>query len=223
MASYSCLYIFLDEGGNFDFSSNGTKKFTITAVSMTRPFTFYEAFTSLKYDLIEEDLDLEYFHAAEDRQNVRGKVFEIISDHLPNIRIDTVVVDKRKTNPSFREVDKFYPKMLGYLLRYLCTPENLSKYSAVIVTTDAIPVKKKRKAVEKAIKIVLSEVMKPIGKHYRVLHHASKSGFGLQVADYCNWAIYRKWEIQDMRSYGLINSRIKSEFDIFESGQTLYY
>jgi hypothetical protein len=225
MAPYNCLYIFLDEGGNFDFSPSGTKTFTITAVSMIRPFTFYESFTSLKYDLIEEDLDLEYFHATEDRQIIRDKVFEIIIQHLPNLRIDTVIVDKRKTAPFLREIDKFYPKMLGYLLRYLCTQENLAKYSSVIVivTTDAIPVNKKRKAVEKAVKTVLAEIMRPLGKVYRILHHGSKSAYALQVADYCNWAIYRKWERADCRSYELIKSRVKSEFDIFEAGSTLYY
>jgi len=223
MTSGNCLYIFLDEGGNFDFSPSGTKTFTITAISMTRPFTFCEAFTSLKYDLIEEGLELEYFHAAEDRQNIRDKVFDIIARYLPDIRIDTVIVDKRKTVPLLRDVDKFYPKMLGYLLRYVFTPENLARYPAVIVTTDALPVKKKRKAVEKAVKIVLSEVMKPIGKFYRLLHHDSKSAYGLQIADYCNWAIGRKWERGDCRSYEIIKSRIKSEFDIFKGVTTYYY
>lgn len=35
------LYIFLDEGGNFDFSTGGTKYFTITALSKERPFEAY--------------------------------------------------------------------------------------------------------------------------------------------------------------------------------------
>ncbi len=32
------LYIYLDEGGNFDFSANGTKYFTLTSVTTVRPF-----------------------------------------------------------------------------------------------------------------------------------------------------------------------------------------
>jgi hypothetical protein len=39
-------------------------------------------------------------------------------------------------------------------------------------------VQKKRKAVEKAIKTVLA-VMLPAGMRYRILHHASRSHYGL--------------------------------------------
>ena len=59
--------------------------------------------------------NLEYFHAAEDRQAVRDEVFSIIQN-LDNIRADSVVVDKRKTGPSIRSIDKFYPIMLENLL-----------------------------------------------------------------------------------------------------------
>jgi hypothetical protein len=65
--------------------------------------------------------------------------------------------------------------------------------------------------------------MLPPDKKYKVLHHASKSCIGLQVADYCNWAIFRKWERSDKRSYELIKTCIKSEFDIFAKGGIYYY
>jgi hypothetical protein len=54
-----------------------------------------------------------------------------------------------------------------------------------------------------------------------VLHHASKSNLELQVADYCNWAIYRKWTNGDVRSYDIIKDAIRGEFDISETGQKL--
>lgn len=69
-------------------------------------------------------------------------------------------------------------------------------------------------AIDKAVKTALSAML-PEQVKYRVLHHASRSSFGLQVADYCNWAIYRKWEREDERSYELIRTRVRSEFDIF--------
>jgi hypothetical protein len=75
---------------------------------------------------------------------------------------------------------------------------------------------------QKAVKETLTEML-PDQMKYRVLHHASKSSFGLQVADYCNWAIFRKWERGDTRSYDLIRSRVKSEFEIFRTGTRKYY
>ena len=112
--------------------------------------------------------------------------------------------------------------MLGYLLRYVLEDQALDQYAEVIVFTDRIPVKGKRNAVEKAVKTTLSNML-PETARYRLLHHDSKSNFQLQIADYCNWAIFRKWSRRDMRSYDLIKSAVRSEFDIFRTGTTFYY
>lgn len=217
------LYIFLDEGGNFDFSINGTKYFTLTSIIHLKPFNFYAPLAALKYKLIEENENLEYFHASEDKQIVRNQVYDIVIPELPNVLIDSIIVEKRKTNPALRDIGKFYSKMLGYLLQYVCAPRNLNSYDNIIVITDRIPVNKIRNAVEKAIKQTFSLTMSNIGKPYQILHHESKASFALQVADYINWAIYRKWDSGDTRSYDLIKNRIRSEFDVFRRGNTCYY
>ena len=216
------LYVFLDEAGDFNFSATGTKFFTFTTITKTRPFSWDTPLISLKYDLIEVGLDIEYFHAAEDRQAVRDQVFTIIGNNLENLRIDSLVIEKRKTGPVLQELEKFYPRMIGYLIRYVLEPRNLKDYEEVIVITDSIPVSRKREAIEKAVKQTLSRML-PNGTRYKILHHASKSCTGLQIADYCNWAIFRKWERGDLRSYELIRSGIRSEFDIFKSGPRHYY
>lgn len=218
----SSLYVFLDEGGNFDFSATGTKYFTLTSVTKARPFQIAPILDHLKYDLIETGLDLQYFHATEDRQAVRDQVFNAIQRHIGSLRIDSLVVEKSKTGPALRDEQRFYPQMLGYLLRYLLNDHLLQDVEEVVVITDNIPVKRKEKAIEKAVKQTLAEML-PDQIKYRILHHASKSSFGLQVADYCNWAIYRKWERGDARSYDLIKTRVKSEFEIFRTGKKKYY
>jgi hypothetical protein len=220
--SLQYLYVFLDEAGDFNFSVTGTKFFTFTTITKTRPFLWDTPLISLKYDLIEVGLDIEYFHAAEDRQAVRDKVFTIIGNNLGNLRIDSLAIEKRKTGPALQVLEKFYPRMIGYLLRYVLDPKNLKDFSEVIVITDSIPVSRKREAIEKAVKQTLSKML-PTGTKYRVLHHASKSCIGLQIADYCNWAIFRKLERQDLRSYELIRSGIRSEFDIFRPSMKYYY
>lgn len=216
------LYVFLDEGGDFNFSVTGTRFFTLTTITTMRPFLWDTPLLSLKFDLIEVGLDIEYFHASEDRQAVRDQVFEIIGNNLSNVRIDSLIIEKRKTGPALQVLEKFYPRMIGYLLQYVLDPDNLRDIAEVIVITDSIPVSKKREAVEKAVKQKLSNML-PSGMRYSILHHASKSCVGLQIADYCNWAVFRKWEREDLRSYELIRSGIKSEFDIFKSGARHYY
>lgn len=69
------LYIFIDEGGNLDFSKRGTTYFTLTTLSKVRPFVIYEPLVNLKYDLWEKGIHFEYFHATEDTQVTRNEVF----------------------------------------------------------------------------------------------------------------------------------------------------
>ena len=57
--------------------------------------------------------------------------------------------------------------------------------------------------IEEGLDIEYFRVLPP-GTSYRVLHHASMSAPLLQAADYCNWAVFRKAERADERSYGLI-------------------
>ena len=216
------LYIFIDEAGNFDFSPNGTKFFIIGSLSKRRPFKAYNDLVKLKYDIIESGLELEYFHATEDKQNVRNKVFEIIRNNLEGCSVVATIASKNKTNPALRPIEKFYSKLLGYNIRKAISKENLDEIKEIIIFTDTVPVNKYKSAVEKAVKITLSEML-PKDIPYRIYHHASKSNLDLQITDYITWAIQRKWEKKDDRSYLHIYSAICSEFDLFEIGQTIYY
>lgn len=215
-------YIFIDESGDFNFSPHGTKYFTLSSITTTRPFTFVSKLDTLKHDLMERGHDIEYFHASEEAQPVRNHVFSIIQEHLDGLRIDSLIVEKSKVGPALRDALRFYPEMLGYLLKYLIGRSALGNVDELILLTDVLPVAKKRKAVEKAVKITLANML-PKFRRYRIMHHASKSSYGLQVVDYCNWAIYRKWKDGDLRSYDLIKTGIRTEFDIFAVGARHYY
>ena len=216
------LYVFLDEGGNLDFSKSGTKYFVLSSLAKERPFHAVKELIELKYDLVELGTNLEFFHAAEDRQAVRNAVFGIIAGHLDGVRVDSLVVEKRKTGPALQPVEFFYPRMLGYLLAHVLGQYNLAEFQEVLVFTDRVPVNKHREAVEKAVKVALARAL-PAGTRFRVYHHESKSNLDLQIADYCNWAIYRKWDRGDDRSYRVIQPVVRSEFDIFKSGIRHYY
>lgn len=69
------------------------------------------------------------------------------------------------------------------------------------------------------------DVMRQVGGHIRyktACWDASSDGC-LQVADYCGWAIQRKWEAGDPGPYSRIASKIYSEYDLFGRGSTEYY
>lgn len=223
-AKKGAVYLFLDEGGDLNFAPSGTRHFTMTCVTTFRPFVLDQELTELRYDFIESSLDIEYFHASEDKQAIRDRVFATLSARLSSYRVDCIIAEKRKAAPSLRTEVRFYPLILGWLLSYVVKGimmkfPNLTDY---IIITDQLPIKRKRDAVEKAIKRILAEKL-PEEIKYKILHHDSKSCPGLQIADYLNWAIFRKWERNDLRSFSVVSAGIESEFDIFKSGKKFWY
>ena len=194
----------------------------LTSVSMRRPFKVYAKLEDYKYDCIENGGDVEHFHCHDDRKGVRNAVFGVIGAHLDEMRIDCLVVEKRKTPPPLQEDERLYRWSLGYLLRRVLSCELVSGASGVMVITDTIPVNRKRKAAEKAIHGAVVGNQMP-GMKYRILHHQSRSHYGLQVADYCCWAIFRKWQRGESAWYDRIKPALRSELNVFEAETQHYY
>lgn len=218
------LYIYIDESGDLNFSETGTSHFTLTAhISLGAP-TYEAELFALRDAVVSEGIAISRFHATEDKQHVRDRVFSIITNRLGANSIESLIVEKRKTVPLFQDLVVFYSKMMGWLLRYRLKDLNPLAVSKVVVITDRLPTDKaKRRALEKAIKAELAPVRYRGGITHEIYHEPSEKHAGLQVADYCNWAVYRKWSKGDLRSYELIRSKLRSEFDIFHKGTTKFY
>ena len=169
-------------------------------------------------------MDIEHFHCASDKWPVRSEVFDLIASDLDALHIDCLVVEKRKARPELWRGDslRVYPWMLGYFMKRLVTEEKTAGIKKVVAITDALPHARKRTAIAKQIRSAASRRQLP-GIQYCLLHHASRSHFGLQMADYCSWAIQRKWEKAELDAYDRIKPAIRSELDIFQHGTTHYY
>jgi hypothetical protein len=213
------LYIFLDEAGNLDFSHTGTRYFVLGGITKERPFQAYRELTEFKYDQVERGTVLEYFHASENAQAVRNGVFDIIEKNLAGVAVDAIIVEKQKLPHSLRADERLYPKMLGSLLREILSHYQLAEFAEVIVFTDSLPVQRKRAATEKGVKTTLAAML-PASVRYRVLHHASKSNIDLQIADYCTWSVYRKWNGNDDRSFRRVRAAVRREWDACETDFT---
>lgn len=213
------VFLFFDESGDLNFSPIGSKYYFFGVLTTQSPSQLTNALNELRYSLYEDDLGFEYFHASEDRQAVRNQVFNVISS-VGEFEFDSIIIEKSKANPVFRDEKRFYPQFANYLLAYV-----FKRYrdlgERVILITDRLPVKKKRKAVEKTFK---SYIARNLGSRpYSILHHSSAAHACLQAADYCMWAVQRKWRNNDERSFKLIEQFVQSEFDIFQYGKMKYY
>lgn len=201
-------YVFLDESGDFDFGEQGSTYFVVTAVTMHRPVEIDSALSAYRYEILEAGHDAEYFHCAKDQPVVRERVFRIIEAHRDRMRIDYLVADKAKTDAPFRPVARFYPRMVGTLLAQVIPRAHMGGRGRTVIVTDRIPVKRTRKVVERGIREFLpGAVRERYG--YDLHHHESRSHFGLQVADYCCWAIQRKWSRRDTKYFAVIEPALR--------------
>lgn len=80
-----------------------------------------------------------------------------------------------------------------------------------------------REAAEKAIKTACRRALDSAIR-FDSYHHAATSNAWIQAADYCSWAVFRKWEHGDLRTYDQLKSRLaEPELDMLRHGMIDHY
>jgi hypothetical protein len=204
------VYLFFDESGNLDFSENGSRWFCFGALTLQDPGPLSAALTRLRYALLEQGLELECFHAAEDRQAVRNQVFSALAG-VGGFDFDVLVVEKSLTPEVLRDPFEFYAH-LGYVLMDSVLERFRDLDEPIVIITDSLPVQRERKALAKAFRGAIRDSLK--GRPFSIVHHNSATHAGLQAVDYCTWAVQRRLR-GDHRPYELIRCWIRSEWEAF--------
>jgi hypothetical protein len=217
-------FIFADEAGCFTFNHNPnvSKHFILCTVVMDDCAVGGELL-SLRRRLAWEGVELgDYFHATADAQAVRDEVFKVITKHI--FTIQATIMEKCKAQPQLKtSKPRFYQYGYFFHFKFGATAQ-LNKDSEALVTTASLGTKKERLAFESAVADVMRQTKR--AKEWKADFMPCHADPCLQVADYCAWAIQRKWESPDMwdtRSYDLIKDRITYEYDLFKQGAKTYY
>jgi Protein of unknown function (DUF3800) len=217
----SCLHISLDESGDFNFSPSGSRFYSFAVAWTIEPLLLAQAITSLRFSLIKAGCDLQSFHAAEDRQHHRN-LFIQTAISFDNWRFASLIVEKAKVNPSIRAPERFYPQFLASMLRFVFRGSIGKGGTSLIAFTDTLPIKRNRESVVKSIKQSCRAELGHIP--FDIFHHRRESNAWIQVADYCTWSVFRKWETGDTRSYDQLAVRLQTtELDCLRYGTTRYY
>jgi len=228
------LFLFIDESGNFDFSPHGTKYFVLTCMSTFKPVEERDRLIRLKYELLVKGVNQEFFHATEDKQIIRDKVFEIITSLKDDIEAHSVIVQKNKTNPVLYKEEyekrgrkvvrivgtRLYQEVCRTLLQYVFRRSNFKGTDKIVVVLGAVFTKDKQSFILKTLKKYLKE---NFSIPFEIYFHRSQADLNCQIADYFGWAIYVKWERSEGRPYNLIQDKVKSKFEIFKRGLKTYY
>lgn len=212
----------MDESGDLNFSNRGTQYYVFAITWTYHPARVARELTSLRFALLKAGNDLPSFHASEDKQAHRNQVVQILRND-DSWYFAAVVVEKPKVNPVLWDRQRFYPRFAIIPLRFVLRGGVPRKATRILVYTDRLPVTRHRRAVEKAIKeACVPEIPRRIPFH--IYHHPRESNAWLQATDYCCWAVYRKWESRDPRTYNTIRPRLAApELDALQSGTALFY
>ncbi|MEO6382543.1 MAG: DUF3800 domain-containing protein [Nitrobacter sp.] len=217
----SRLHLYADEAGDFTFKHNGkaSKYYILCTVAMT-DCTIGHQLIDLRRHMAWEGLPVgDFFHCTTDKQVVRDEVFKVICQH--DFNVHATIMEKSKAQSQIRATEhRFYQYGWLYHMRFsgkLYRPQ----HDEIHVTAATIGVKKKRITFEDGVRDVCRQTMS--NKKWRTSFWPSQSDPCLQLADYCTWAIQRKWETGDARSYDLIKAKIGYEYDLWRRGTTHYY
>ena len=214
-------HIYADESGNFDFSNNpkASEYFILTTV-LIEDYSISAELFKLRRKLVWDGFNLRAgFHAAEDKQRVRDAVFDTLGQH--HFRVDATILHKRKAQPQLRVSDmRFYKYAWFYHMKYVA-PRVATKQDEMLVIAASLATKQKESVFGEAIGDVMEQVTPTSALRSDIWTAASDPC--LQIADYCSWAIQRKWETGDDRAYQLIGKRVASEYGLFTQGATCYY
>lgn len=218
-------YLFSDESGDLQFRGHQqeTRYFAVGTlfVDEAQLRTLRSVLSEVRDELAWKNHGLDStFHATTDAQAVRDAVFLALAGL--DFRVDVTLLEKRKAQPKIRTTSpQFFRYAWYYHLKYLA-PQLLAPSDQLLVVAAELGTKKERAAFRGAISEVMNQCVSFRVKR-TLAFWRDESDFALQAVDYCLWAVTRRYERGDARSYDLIRDKIGTEFDLFKRGTTHYY
>jgi len=177
------LFVFVDESGNFDFSLSGTKHLVFTAVMGTNPIQSASHMLDLKYQLLQEGLGIGTFHASEDRQLIRDRVFSSISE-IREMTAHTFWVDKRSIRGRVIEKAELFSAFSIELFDVIHKFWGVDSYDRLVFVFDKFLLNKEELAFRSIVTPKFSQLEKPFQIYF---HNVYRDPNG-QIADYIAWA-----------------------------------
>lgn len=214
-------YLFADEAGCFTFEKkqNVSRYFILCTVTMETCDIAHDL-NKLRRQLVWEKAEIgDFFHATEDKQAVRDRVFEAILKH--KFKVQATILEKSKAQPQVRQSRaRFYQYPWFYHFKHGIS-RHIPADTELLVTAASIGNRKEKLSFCNALEDVMQQTA-PEGR-WAVDFRPSATDACLQVADYCAWAIQRKWETGKDQAYKIIQDRITYEYDLWKKGTVHYY
>jgi hypothetical protein len=214
-------FIFADEAGCLGFSrKQNVSRYFILCTIILDDCSLGGALLDLRRELAWEGSALDdYFHASEDRQAIRDRVYSLLAQ--APFSIQATIMEQSKALPHIaKAISTFYQYGWFYHFKHGIR-QQLGSSDETLVTAASIGTKKERTVFRDSVGSALRQTLP--ANAWKMEFIPSSAEPCLQIADYCAWAIQRKYERSDTRSYDLIKDRITYEYDLWARGSRHFY
>jgi hypothetical protein len=215
------LFIFADEAGDFVFArgNNISRYFIVCSVRMDSCEVAHSLLDLRRRLVWLKQPVNDYFHASEDKQAIRDLVFASIAPH--DFSIQATILEKSKAGPAISSsAPQFYQHAWLYHFTYAIA-EFITDTDELVITAASVQTKKAQAVFTNAVNNVIQQHLPR--ERWATSFAPCSHDPCLQVADYCTWAIQRKWERGDSRSYDLVKYRISYERDLWQHDSRHHY
>lgn len=211
--------MFGDEAGDNKFKATCSNYYMIGTVCMTVG-TLAQDLWELRRDLTESgDFTGTFFHACNDTWPVRNAVFQLIASH--QFKFDATVIEKRKTEPHLvRNKQRFYKQAWFFHMSKIGKNRVRAGQSLFLVAASQKSDHNDMSRIKRDLDDICNQTL--AGRTFTTACWPSASDPWLQVADYCSWAVQRKYERGDDTCMKLISSQIDTLYHPFHHGAKRY-
>ena len=187
------IYVLIDESGNFDFSSKGSKHFVVSAFITPDPIECGHGMSRLTYEFLARGLsDQIPFHASENSQGTRLRVTESLCPTGHVCSIHSIYVEKHRVMTEMHDPLTFYSLIGGSMGKYL-VEEFSNEETNVVLLFDVLLPARQRSGFLKTIKHELNKLQ----TRYTISFRPVKFDVNGQIADYYCWSVFRSLELGD--------------------------
>lgn len=202
----------------FKPAGGGVSRYFMLGTIATEDCGFGHTLTDLRRELCFFGFEGRAFHATSDRQAVRDRVFPILADS--GVRFDVTIFEKRNALPHLQQNPARFYQTAWYQHLKFVAPRVVGRDDELLVVASELQIERKKRQILDAIHDVVRQV--GVAARAEAIFVAASSDPCLQAADYLSWAVQRKHESGDDRSYNQIAHLIQSEFFPFRNGTPQY-
>ena len=163
--------------------------------------------------------DRNKLHATTDSVPIREEVYAVLAD--ASIAIDCTILEKTKAQPQTRKDEPTFYRYAWFYHFKSVGPRTCAQGKKTLITAAALGDKRKRGAFKDSVNSAVQQIVPR--SQWELCFIESSQDPCLWVADYCAWAIQRKWERGEDVFYKKISHKIDTEFDLWRVGTRHFY